>query len=140
MFTNIHYFFTTWVVILVIFHKYTHKYLDLLYLTFVTCLIGLYISYIHPQKYDFILNYKNYTIKSLDKFILVDLLFHIIAFLFIFAKYNHKFELNIPFLNSICIILLYSISMNLYQVYGIRQFELLTVMVIANLLYIILFE
>jgi hypothetical protein len=137
---NIHYFFTFWVIILVIFHKYTHRYFDLLYLTFITCVIGLYLSFIHPQEYNFILFDKNYSFKTLDKFIIVDLIFHILVFVYIFNIYNHKFKISVPFLNSLLIILLYAISVNLHKVYNIRIFEFLSVVIVTNLLYIIIFD
>ena len=44
-------FLTFWMIILVVFHQYTYKYIDLLYLTFICLILGSYISFINPGKY-----------------------------------------------------------------------------------------
>ena len=104
--------------------------------------MGLYISYIHPRRFTFTLFNEDYTLKHSDKFIIVDLFMHILAFVFVYITYNKYYHnsFNIPFLLSLAIIIIYSILISTYHVYGIRRFELLAVFIIANLAYLLLFD
>lgn len=137
MVTNIHMFFTAWVILLVLFHKHTHKYVDLRYLTFVTMLSGLYISTIHPRQYTFWLLDEKYTLKSWDRFIIVDMFFHIGAFIFIASIYKTGGFTSRSILSA-GLICLYSLLIDSQKVYSIRKFEILSVIICSTLLYVIL--
>lgn len=140
MFTNIHMFFTLWVLILVLFHKWSHKYIDLIYLTFVVMISGLYISTIHPRQYNFWLFDERYTLKSWDRFIIADMFFHIGAFIFIASVYKSKFRPNQKFFSAVALICLYSLIINPKDIYNLRTFELLSVILVATLLYVLLYS
>lgn len=144
MITNIHLYFTTWVFMLVVFHKITHKSFNLLYLTFIIMMCGLYISHIHPGYYKFYLFNETYTIdKSYEKFIIVDMFFHILSFVFIYKLYRSYYmplRFDTSMIVSIILLCLYSIFINLYSVYKIRSFELFSIVIIANLLYLLIFD
>ena len=44
-------YFTLWILILVIFHKYTHKIFSLPFLIFIILTSSIYIFYINPGKF-----------------------------------------------------------------------------------------
>ena len=143
MYTNIHLFFTLWMVIMIIFHKYLYKYINLLYLSFITLIIGIYISYINPREFKFRLFDEEYVLQNGEKFIVVDLFFHILAFIYIYhlySSYYNPLKINIAFLISLIIILVYSIMINVYSVYHIHYFELFSVFMIGNLIYLLIFD
>jgi hypothetical protein len=143
MYTNIHIFFTTWYILLVIFHKTTIKYINLLYLSFVVLIGGLYISYIHPRQYKLIMFNDEYKLEDSRKFILVDMFFHIMAFIFVYSKYKSYYtpiKIDMQLMASIGLICLYSLIINVKDVYSIRLFELMTILVLATLSYFLLFD
>ena len=139
MFTNVHTFFTTWVFLLILFHKFTSKYFNLLYLAWVTCLVGLYLSYVNPRKYNFTLFDESYELNRADKFILVDMFFHIGVLVFAITMYNSKHKIDNKFIASLSLIILYFATVNTKELYQIPTYELASVFIVVNLLYIIIF-
>ena len=142
-FTNIHLFFTFWLIILTLFHKYVYKYVNLLYLSFLTLIIGSYMSYINPREFTFILFNESYTLQSGDKLIIIDLFAHFIIFAYIYTRY-HKyytpFRLDTALLLSITLLLIYTFSINIKNLYQANYYELFSIGVVANLLYLIIFD
>ncbi len=139
-------FFTTWNVLLVIFNNITYKYIDLLYTSFITLFIGLYLSFINPRRFIFRFGTKKYKFVSWEKFIAVDIVFHIFIFLYIYYKYyNNYYSLlnkcaeDEILIISLCILFIYIICINVQKVYGITLLEFLIIFCIANIIYFILF-
>ena len=139
-------FFTTWNVLLVIFNNITYKYIDLLYTSFITLFIGLYLSFINPRRFIFRFGLKKYKFVSWEKFIAVDIVFHIFIFLYIYYKYYNSYyslldkcEEDEILIISLCILFTYIICINVQKVYGITLLEFLIVFCIANIIYFILF-
>jgi hypothetical protein len=141
MFTNIHLFFTFWVIVLLLFHKNVYRHINLLYLTFLTMIGGLYISYIHPQYYNFTLFNEQYKLKHADKFVIVDMFFHILAFVFICSMYSDYYsgQFNSSLLLAIFIVSLHVILVDSTMLYNVKPFEMLAVFVLANIAYLLLF-
>ena len=135
--TAVHHFFTFWVVLLIIAHRYTSPHIDLLYLSFVTMIMGIYLSYIHPRYYKFDLQGEHVISKPIDKFLIIDLVFHILAFVYIATKYGRQSTTDLKFTSALAIFSVYMIVINSTQVYHIRSFEILTVFTVANLMYIL---
>lgn len=130
------YFFTTWNVILVLFHKYTHKIINLLFTSFVVLIISMYISYINPKYYLFKFDNKEYVFKGNNKLFLIDLPMHIGVFVFIYLiyyKYYKKNNLTIPI--TICFLLFYFVFFNTPKIYNISRPELLAVASAGAVLY-----
>jgi hypothetical protein len=139
-------FFTTWNVLLVIFNRYTYKYINLLYTSFITLFIGLYLSFINPRRFVFRFANKKYKFVSWEKFISIDIIFHIFVFLYIYYKYYFVYYKNIDactedqlLILSLCILFTYIICINVEKIYGITLLEFLIVFCIANIIYFILF-
>jgi hypothetical protein len=130
-------FFTFWVFLLVLFSKYTYKYFNLEYLTFIVLTIGLYLSYINPRFYRFELFGKWYELKdTLEKFFIADLLFHIATFYYVYQVYKNEYTtLDYRTLNSLLLLLVYSLFIDFEKLYNINKKELMTVFLIANIIY-----
>lgn len=124
-------FFTTWVLILVVFQNITHHYFDLLYLSFLTLCMGSYISFIDPKKYEFEWFGKKYVLDGYHKTI-VDII-HVCLFIFCILHYSP--DCHMKLFNSILLILIYFLVMDAEKVYGVSVFKLFIIFVVSNLLY-----
>jgi hypothetical protein len=148
------YFLTSWIFILVVFHQYTFKYFDLLYLTFIALICGSYISFINPGKYILKLpDDKNIEFSGFHRFIIIDLAIHLFMFLFIcYWYYNYyKSHININrYIHTALLIIIYMIIvtvcflytkvsaksvMPVCDVYGIKFIEFLIIFIIGTILY-----
>lgn len=143
MLTNIHTFFTFWVAVLLLFHRHTHRYIDLLLLTFVTMFCGLYLSLISPRKYSFVLFDQTYVLSGIDRFFVVDIVFHIIAFVLVYSAYGRCYSptsLDNRFMLALLMIAVYPLCVNGETVYMSSKRELCAVMVLGVLAYTLLFN
>lgn len=138
MYTNLHLFFTSWLFLLVVFHRYTHMYIDLLYLSFVVLCVGLYISYVHPRFYRFVLFDKEYKLTGVDKF-MIDLFFHLGIFWFVYLNYSGSTRIDYKFLVAVFLLCLYSIMIKVSSVYCVKLYELFSVIIIASIMYVLIF-
>lgn len=135
-------FFTFWVLILVILQKYTKHYIDLLYISFITLVIGMYLSYIHPQYFKFTLFDETFKLTSLHKLVIVDCFIHILCFLYVWLYLKNNFlpfSADYRFYTSLILIAIYMLTINIRNVYNVGVFELFCVFIIANMLYVIIF-
>ena len=136
------YFFTNWSFIFSVFHRYTYKYVNLLYMSFITMFMGLYMSYINPRKFVFFFDDKRYIYEGLHKFILCDMIFHILVFILIvgkYASYYQKHKSPGGILAVLGIMVIYMMIYDIEKVYGIKMFEMVTVFLLANFVYFLLF-
>lgn len=153
------YFFTLWIFILVIFHQYTFKYVDLLYLTFIVLIGGSYISFINPGKYIYKFPDNKYIeFSGYHRFIIIDIAMHIFMFIFIYYWYYNYYKhiltvkRHIPIiLNTILLIIIYMIIITVCfcitnansksiipvcDVYGIKFIEFIIVLIIGTIFYL----
>ena len=128
------YFFTTYLLFLIIFYKFTSKYIDLLLLAFVTFIISMYITYIYPRKFTIYLD-KEYVVSGYNR-IYAD----IIHFgLFIAAFYiNTSQNINIyQILTSIILIFTYILCINAEKLYGVSKDTLYKLGCYSILIYLV---
>jgi hypothetical protein len=131
-------FFTTWVAILTIFHKYSNHYISLPFLTYFVMTAGLYLSFIHPGYFIIYKGQTKQVIRDPQKFILVDLPFHIGLFYFVYNTYGLDCVPDDRILASIILIFLYIIICDAPKVYGVHIFEMMIVSMASLLSYVIL--
>lgn len=134
-------FFTTWNIILVIFHKYTYDKIDIQFSSFIVLFLGLYMSLVKPKKYTYHFNDKTYTITGLHK-LLVDVPLHFMVFLFVYMKY-YKYYSKVGdkhWLSVVCIMILYLISMDTNKVYGLSKDEMLLVFSVICIVYVAVYS
>lgn len=130
------YFFTTWNIILVCFHKYTYKKVNLLFTSFVILITSLYISYIKPKYYLFKFDNKDYVFEGNNKLFLIDLPMHIGIFVFIYLTYYKYYKKNTStILITICFILFYFTFFDTEKIYNLPNSELLAVASASAVLY-----
>jgi len=132
----IHKFFTIWIFVLVIFHNISSKFLSLPFLTFIVLFNGLYFSYVNPTKY-YIDYYDSTIIIDGYKKIIVDIVFHISPFIFIYLIYGlETFFINWKVIPSLLLIYLYNYINNPTDIYRIPINEITIVSVFTVFLYI----
>ncbi len=134
-------FFTTWNLLFVIFHKYTYDKINLLYLSFITLICGLYISFINPKKFVFKFDNEKYIFDGWSKSVYVDIPFHIAIFLWVYFMYNnyYKKQRNDTLYISFLIFVFYICIINVSSVYYISFIEFLIVFTVAHLVYFAIF-
>ena len=134
-------FFTTWNLLIVMFHKYTHDKLNLLSLSFITLLGGLYLSLVNPRRFVYRLGKDKYVFTGAKKLLYVDVPFHFVIFAFVYYLYNDYYrESDHNTLLISCILLLsYACIIDIKRVYGISFMEFLIMFAICNLLYFAIF-
>lgn len=134
------YLFTFWVIVLCIFDEYTHKYVNLLYLTFITLIIGLYISYVHPRYFRYPIDDETIRFEGFTKFYIIDLFSHIVPFIYILFKYKSYYAstslIDMPF--TFLILSMYYILLNTETIYGISKQEVLILFIGSTMLYFLL--
>jgi hypothetical protein len=125
-------FFTTWSCLLVLLHKYTHAWIDLHFMTFVVMVVGLYFSFINPRKFVIYTSpdrspRSRIEYSGVQKFIVVDMLFHIGVFLYVRSIYKDlPFELS-KFLMTCLLFLVYLSMVNVKRTYGVSFNEVMYV-------------
>jgi hypothetical protein len=130
-------FLTFWMVISVIFHKWTHEYIDLLYFSFVCLAVGSYISFVGPGVY----KYGDVEFKGLERFIVVDMAIHLFFFIFVYWNYYnyYKGDGNRTFFVTLLIVLSFStFVINPESIYLTEQLKLFTILTLATVLYFFL--
>lgn len=140
-------FMTFWILLFVIFHEITHKYIDLLFLTLLAFFVGLYLSFINPRYYQFqfALEKKTVkvTIKGWTRFILVDVIIHTSMLVFIAINYR-RFYMDMlnkdpkPFINAILILMLYLTIVDIDKIYLTSYMDLFILTVLISILYLII--
>jgi hypothetical protein len=117
-------FFTTWVFLIVLFHGILHKHFDIVMLTFMTLVISLYMSFIKPARFSFMLGTRKIEMTGWQKFIVTDLLIH--TGMFCFAVYKYGFQLQTPkhIFNTVMLFLIYITAIDPFRIYGVTLMEL----------------
>lgn len=134
-------FFTTWNLLLFIMHPISHRYVNLLYLAFITTMVGLYLSFVNPNRFVLRFGKTKYYFTGLEKFFLVDVTFHILVL--VYAMYLYHVHYALPGWRETCgallVLLLYVWSVNIVRVYGVQFKELAMVFAVFTLLFFSLF-
>lgn len=134
-------YFTTWSVLAVVFHAHTHKYINLVFLTFVTLMIGLYMSFINPRKFVFYFDKDRYEFTGAQKFIIVDMFFHLGAFLFVLDKYGAGGRVGLLGTWAAAALFAgYALIMPIRKIYGVELRELGVVAAVAMMLYFVVVD
>jgi len=135
-------FFTTWMVIMALLHNLLFDKVNLLLLAWITCIVGLYLSFINPRKFVFYFEGKRYVYTGLQKFIIVDSIAHVIVLYAMYYLYRNYYKsigyLNTPTIAAIAILMVYLLITNIRKVYGISAHEVVAMAVIAGILYVLI--
>lgn len=136
-------FFTTWSLIMVLCNRYLYKYVNLMFITFVTLIIGLYLSFINPRRFVWYFDKVRYEYTGLQKFIIVDMIFHLLVFYYIYHLYGKYYMKKSIFdyktIIALCILIIYIFTHDIKKLYGIDKYEGAGVFIISIMLYVMLF-
>lgn len=136
-------FFTTWLIILVVFNPQVFQYVNLQYLAFVVMIGGLYMSFVNPRRFVCYIGPHRLEFTGPQKFVVVDLFFHILVFIFIIAKYGKYYSRagldGIDVGLMLMLVYLFMIEFDVKAVYGIEVWELVAVIFVANLAYVLVY-
>ena len=133
------YFFTVWNILFVIFHKYTAPYFDLLYMSFITMMIGLYLSYVNPKFFGMECMGKKYIIRKWHHKLIIDVI-HVLIFVGAFYLYGFDIFDEMKLLNTILLFILYICLFNGAKIYSIKNEEFMILFSVVTLLYFALLE
>lgn len=137
-------YLTYWVVVFIIFHKYTHIFFDLHLLTLFTFTGGTYIFYYIPGYLPVYKNNKVYKWRDW-KLHLTHIVTHILPLCFIVWLYGvcpHKtFQKNelLKSLFSICLLFIYYLFTNYTKIYHIQKRDIVVIVILTFIVYISLF-
>jgi len=97
-------------------------------------MVGLYLSFINPKKFVFYFEDEKYVYTGLEKFIIVDMFFHVAVFAFIWTKYaGYYMEKNAtPWLGTLSILAVYAALVPLDKVYGITYEEMISLFIVCT--------
>lgn len=131
--TNIHKFFTLYVIILLVFHKHTSKYVDLLLLSVIVFIIGCYLSFIEPKKYVFYVFNNEYEISNGLRLALVDTT-HLVMLIFALVI-TQRLEVH-QVLASLLILIVYTSLVDIRRVYLISPVKMMILGMITCVAYL----
>lgn len=129
-------FFTTWSTVFMLLHRYTSNIFNLVYMTWIVLVIGLYFSFINPRKFVVYGNDgKKIAFNGIQKFFMIDLVFHILMFYYAWYLYGAKKQHSATYLNVILIMLIYFSLVDVKLVYGVDMYEIILVYCFANIVF-----
>jgi hypothetical protein len=104
-------YLTTWSLILVLFHKWTHVHFHLVYLTIFVCIGGLFLSNVYPRQYIMPVSKTQSIVWDGWWTVLLDVVLHIIPMMFIIYTYRSYYSKCSntwkPLANTMALLLLY---------------------------------
>lgn len=133
-------FYTTWNIILVLFHKWTHKYVDLLLSSTLVMVVGWGVVHLNST----------YTIRDIHGDALVirkdpiimclDILSHTLPFLFVYSMYSNYYK-NSKFgvyqaIAAFMITIAYLLTHEVTRIYGLTPLAMTCLLCIGFLFYI----
>jgi len=114
-------YLTTWSFILVLFHKWTHTKLHLLFLTFIVACGGLFVSNVDPRAAYYTLGDKEYVIYRGWLSLLMDVVCHVGPFVFVCVYYGTYYtgcsRTLDTLINTLLLILIYFLSHDMFWDY-----------------------
>ena len=129
------YRFTTWLVLLILFYKFTSKFIDLLLLALCVFCACIYISYIYPRKYDITVfgiqqEYSGYWLIIPD---IIHLLL-LLAAIYIINIYGTNIY---KIIGSISLLYIYILCFNIEKLYGISKEKMYIIGSYAIIVYLV---
>lgn len=137
MYVHVALLFTTWNVLLLLFHKQLYSKIHLIYLTYVTCVVGSYFSFYRPGYFDIQWNGGEHRLIGWKKLLFADSV-HIIPFIFVYCLYNRYYTQNsnyLQYINALVLLLIYTVIMKVQKIYGVSFIEAFAVFIVSSILF-----
>lgn len=133
-------FFTVWVIILVVLHRFTSSRINLVFLTLTVFVIGSYFSFVYPRLYKLHIGDSTYIYSSIQRFIIVDCLAHFCTFAFVALLYADTYQLmSSQTLVAFALVMVYLYLFKTTSVYGVTLRELSVPILMSVLMYVVIF-
>ena len=133
------YFFTIWNIIFLVFHRFTSAFFDLVYISFITMMIGLYLSFVNPKFFAMKFMGKKYIVREWPHKLPIDAI-HILIFIIALYLYGGSYTLkDMKLLNTILLFILYISLFNAAKIYSIKNEEFMILFSVLTLIYFTLF-
>lgn len=133
-------YFTSWIILLVISHRYTSKVFNLILLTLLTCVGGLYISFVYPKFYQFQFSSLQITVSTFTERSITEFFIHFLLLLFVLNIYNDNYMFfSSQSLNSIIFIIVYLLMIDVRKVYHLRYSDIAKISLFFMITLIMLF-
>lgn len=139
-------YLTIWTIVLVVFHRWTHNCINLLFLTSVVFVFAMYISYIQPGyfKYNPIGDGETYKITGMAKLAL-DMLGHVVPLLFVVWRYWHYYNqrgmaYSMVTSNAFLIVLIYLMAFDAKYMYDADGMSVVVLTIICLSLYLLIYN
>lgn len=128
-------YFTSWSVVLVLLHRVTHRYVNLVFLTLLVSFVGALITYIRPRRIarrfgDVEVEISGWSLR------LTDLIFHHLPLFFILYTYAYADRKGgrattgaLPTLIALVIVAFYTRLFDVIAVYNVKTSDLLTTII-----------
>jgi hypothetical protein len=123
------YFFTVWNMLLLVFHQFASKYFDLLYMSFITMTVGLYLSFVNPKYFV----WDGKLIETWQGKLIIDIT-HVAMFLFALLIVGSDGR-GLKLLNTVLLLVLYISLVNPEKVYMIKLEELFLLISMFTIIY-----
>ncbi len=131
-------YLTLWIAMLVIFHKYTSQIFNLLFLTMLILIGGVYISFVSPKYYLF--RFSNHLLK-VDKLMercFIEFFVHFLMLLFIIMNQYKIHQLfSVQTLNSILFTITYLLIVDVKTVYNIQNIDIINILMFFVVSYVL---
>jgi len=134
-----HYYFTNWVLILIILHHYTHKIFNILFLSFFVFFASTYLFYYNPACLPMSKDNEMVGIKNHKKH-LIHIVFHILPFLFVVYKYFKIFTqrdtiADFRLRNALFFLMFYAFLINFPDLYLLEWNDFVNILLIVFIPY-----
>lgn len=132
-------YFTSWVALLVIFSTYTGNVFNLLLLTLLTCIGGLYISFVYPKYYKFRFGLLEIKVNTLLERYALEFFVHFALLLYVYIKYRDNYTIfSYQTLNSIMLFVAYLLITDVKIMYNLRNIDIFRIAFVYFMMVIML--
>lgn len=124
-------YLSLWVIGLVLAHRYTFQIFNLQLLAITIFVGGFYIAFIYPRYYEFHYLSKTLTIDNVFILTITEVVFHLLTLLFVLYIYGDTYNIiSIQTLNSILLLILYILIVDLEKTYKLTFKNVLHIILI----------
>lgn len=137
------FYFTNWTVLLILLHKFSHKYFNLLFLSFFVLIVSTYVFYINNNFFPF--SFRNEVLGLYGTYKdLMHIIIHILPLAFILSKYGSYYILKKKIFHNILptflLIVIYLFFVNFTHLYMIGWKDVTLLFVVTMLTYLSFYE
>lgn len=128
-------FLSVWVILLTLAHSYTAHTFNLVFLALFVLVGGFYIAFIYPKYYTFRFATIKLKIDNPILLFLIEFSVHFMLLVFVLQRYSNTYTLfSWQTLNSIALIVMYLLFIDLTAVYHLRNVDICNIVIVCVVL------